>query len=135
VKWFIKKTIRLDNGVEPLHGDDVGVLLAWKPPGLMDGVSINEIGLALDRIARGMTDDDGIPTGQLYGPTTVSKDNFVGKVLEDMLNSTEQKAKDMIKAWLASGVLEVITYDDPVSRKKDRKGVKVIDAKRPDRAI
>ena len=38
VKWFRKKSITLDNGNERISGDEVGVLTAWKPPGVMAGV-------------------------------------------------------------------------------------------------
>ena len=65
-KWFEKKSITLNNGIGPIPGDDVGVLVPWNPPGLMDGIGMFDIGLVLDAIGRGVLDDDGQPTGRLW---------------------------------------------------------------------
>ena len=132
VKWFEKKTVALKNGTGFIEGDDVGVLVPWKPPGLLDGVSVHTIGLVLDTIERGTLDEDGKPTGQKFGPTTSSKDRWVGTVVTRMLACDEDRAKDIVRAWLKSGLLEAVEYDDPVQR-KTRTGVRVIVSLRPDR--
>ena len=131
VKWFKKKTITLDNGNGKIGGDDVGVLSAWKPPGLMDSVHMGDITAVLDVIGRGVLDEDGRPTGQRFGPELRSGDRWVGKVIVNMLGASEDKAKGMLKAWLENGVLIAEDYDDPVQRKK-RKGIRVEQSKRPD---
>ena len=48
VKWF-KRTVTLDNGADRIDGDAVGVLAAWRPPGLMDSVHMGDITLVLGR--------------------------------------------------------------------------------------
>jgi len=133
VKWFRKITISLNNGDGFIPGDDVGVLDPWQPPGIMDGVTARELGLALETIDRGVLADDGRPTGQLFGPTVMSKDRFAGRVLEQMLGIPDERAKQMIKAWLESGTLYTVEYDDPQQR-KPRTGVKFDRNKRPDGA-
>ena len=82
MKWFFKKTVTLDNATETVAGDDVGVLTPWKPPGLMDNVEIGQIGYVLDGSIAACSTRTAIATGQLYGPTTKSKENFAGKVIE-----------------------------------------------------
>src|SRR4029077_4383237 len=99
----------------------------------MDSVHMGDITLVLDKIARGVLDDDGHPTGQLYGPEGRSGERFAGKVIEHMLGASEEKAKGMVRAWLESGVLVAEEYDDPVQRKR-RRGVRVVAGKRPDNA-
>ena len=131
VRWFRKITVSLNNGAGLIPGDDVGVLEPWKPPGVMDGVTAHELGLALETIGRGVMDDNGRPTGQLFGPTIMSKDRFAGRVLEQLLGIPEERSKQMIKAWLESGALYTVEYDDPQQR-KTRTGVKFDPAKRPD---
>ena len=133
VKWFRKVTVSLNNGSGLVPGDDVGVLQPWKPPGVMDGVTSRELGLAMESIERGVLGDDGRPTGQLFGPTTQSKDRWAGKVLMTLLDISEDKAKEMLKAWFKSGVLYVEDYEDPQQRKV-RQGVKFDPSKRPDEA-
>jgi hypothetical protein len=133
VKWFKKITVALNNGTGLIAGDDVGVLEPWQPPGIMDGVTARELGLVLETIDRGVLADDGRPTGQLFGPTVMSKDRFAGRVLEQMLGIPEDRAKQMIKAWLESGTLYTVEYDDPQQR-KPRTGVKFDRNKRPDGA-
>ena len=81
VKWFKKRTVLLDNGADGIDGDAVGVLAAWKPPGLMDGIEMSVITLILDKIDHGVLDDDGNPTGELYGKMS----NRVGRdVIKNM---------------------------------------------------
>ena len=119
MKWFRKRTVTLDNGADGIAGDAVGVLAAWKPPGLMDSVAMPDISLVLDAIARGVLDEDGSPTGQLYSPAPNS-DRYVGKKIEKMLGASEEKARGMVKAWLESGVLESVEYDDRSSASQGR---------------
>lgn len=124
VKWFQKKTIRLDNGNERIGGDDVGVLTHWKPPGVMDGVGMSTITLILNKIARGVTDDDGNPTGELYGKLSNSK-HWAGEIIKDMAEIDDDgRAKSVIKAWLENKVLIEAEYRN--SQRKLRTGLQVV---------
>jgi len=135
-RWFVKKTVSLENGDGLVPPDNVGVFVPWTPPGALEGISIHAIGIALDIIARGVTDEDGKPTGQYYAAraTSTDKHRWAGKVLISALGCTEQAAKNLLKDWLKNSVLEVFEYDDPIQR-KPRKGVKVITKNRPDAAL
>jgi hypothetical protein len=132
VKWFEKRSVELGNSTAFLPGDDVGVLVPWQPPGALDGVSMHDIGLALDAIDRGTLDEDGRPTGQFYaaGMTGPTKERWVGKVLMRLLGSSEDGAKTLIKDWLKNDVLNVFEYTDPVQR-KPRQGVRSVLQNRP----
>lgn len=130
VRWFEKQSVNLGNGTGFIDGDDVGVLVPWKPPGLLEAFSDRELNLVLDSIDKGVMDDAGTYTGQFYSPRSNGGDRWVGKVLMRMLDVSEESAKAVVKSWLESGLLEVEDYDDPVQR-KSRKGVRVDSAKRP----
>ena len=84
----------------------------------------------LDKIARGVLDDDGRPTGQLYGPAPNS-DRYVGKKIEAMLGASAEKAAAWSRPGWNPACLRDVEYDDPKQR-KPRKGVRVVAGKRPD---
>ena len=135
VRWFEKKTVTLENGTAFIPADDVGVLVPWAPPGPLDGVTMHDIGLALDTIDRGLLDDNGAATGQFYTvkSNNQSKERWAGKVLTRMLGCTDAVARTLIKKWLKEDVLEEFDYTDPVQR-KPRAGVKTVPKNRPDGA-
>lgn len=133
-KWFEKKSVTLNNATAFAPGDDVGVLAPWEPPGMLDGVSMFTVGQILDTIDRGLTDEQGLPTGQFYtavasGP---SKDRWAGTVIVRLLGCEEKRAKHILKEWSKNEVLETFDYDDPVARKR-RSGTRSILNNRPDR--
>jgi hypothetical protein len=130
-KWFEKKTVRLNNGIEPLPGDDVGVLSQWKPPGIMEGIEMHIITLILDKIAHGVFDEDGNPTGELYGKVSSSK-QWAGEVIKNMAGiDDDNRAKSIIKTWLEKNVLVEAEYTN--DRRKTRIGLQVVSENRPDR--
>lgn len=133
-KWFEKQSHQLNNGKGLTPGDEVGVLVPWEPPGMLDGVSMFTIGQILDTIDRGLLDDSGLPTGQFYtaaasGP---SKDRWAGTVITRLLGCDEKKAKFLLKEWLKNEVLEVYEYLDPIARKL-RSATRSVLNNRPDR--
>jgi hypothetical protein len=133
-KWFEKRTIKLNNGTGLVPGDEVGVLVPWQPPGMLEGVSMFTIGQILDTIDRGLTDQHGAPSGQYYtlsasGP---SKDRWAGVVVMRFVGCDEDKAKRILKEWQRNEVLETFNYDDPISR-KERSGTRSVLGNRPDR--
>lgn len=134
-KWFEKKGITLNNGRGIIPGDEVGVLAPWEPPGMLDGVSMHTIGQALDTIDRGLTGENGSPSGQFYtaSATGPSKDRWAGTVVVRMLGCEEKVAKRLLKDWLKNEVLETFEYQDPVAR-KGRTGVRSVLNNRPDRS-
>jgi len=132
VRWFEKRTITLNNGTGIFPGDDVGVLVPWRPPGALDGVTMHDIGLTLDAIDRGLLDEDGKPSGRFYtlSSTSSNKDRWAGKVLERMLGCSEKAAKDLLKKWHGENVLETFDYTCPMTRRM-KTGVRSIPSNRP----
>jgi hypothetical protein len=128
-RWFEKRTHTLANGDGIVPGDDVGVLVPWTPPGLMDDITHAQIDLVLDILSRGVLNEDGSQSGVLYG---FKKDNgfWAGKVLEDKFGCTSDRAKLILAAWEKSGSIERTIYKHPIQR-KDREGLLVNAHKRP----
>ena len=106
------------------------MLAAWKPPGLMDSVAMPDISLVLDAIARGVLDDDGAPTGQLYSPAPNS-DRYVGKKIGLCSARPKRRRAAWSRPCLNPACSVSVEYDDPKQR-KPRKGVRVVAGKRPD---
>lgn len=133
-KWFEKASVALNNGRGMIPGDEVGVLMPWAPPGLMEGVELATIWLVLDTIDRGLVDENGHPTGTYYTPSASSPERWAGRVVAKMLGCDEARAKKILNAWLAEPkVLDVFDYDDAKGR--NRKGLRSVPENRPGRAI
>jgi hypothetical protein len=133
-RWFEKKSITLANGTAFLPGDEVGVLVPWVPPGMLDGISTAKLNEALDVIDAGTLDKGGNPNGGFYtaSNTSANKERWAGAVLVAVTGMLEANAKTLVKQWLERGTLEVFEYDDPVQR-KTRKGVRSVPENRPGR--
>ena len=132
VRWFEKVTRQLSNATAFIPADDVGVLVPWTPKDALEGVSTQELGLLLDTIERGLLDDSGAATGQLWSDQVNAKGRWVGKLCVRMLECTDEAAKNLIREWIKNDVLKVVDYSDPVLR-KPRTGLRVVAANRPDR--
>jgi hypothetical protein len=122
--WFHLDNITLDNADDTYtHGDQVVVIETWQSPSPWDNVSVPDCNDVLDKIAAGM------PDGSLYTDSRRGGGaRWVGALLVDMLGKTEDQAATIITAWLKSGLLERVCIK--VDR-KDRNGLRVVDAKRP----
>jgi hypothetical protein len=75
----------------------------------------------------------GLGKGQMYSARKSGVGGgarWCGSLLVRMLELEEGPATRMVKVWLSSGLLIEQDYDDPIQR-KTRKGVFVVDAKRP----
>lgn len=131
-RWFEKVTVTMPNGGDVVPGDEVGALAPWKPPGVFDGVAASTLRLALETIDRGLTDETGAPTGQLYTATARGADNarWVGTLIQNMLGCDDARAKGIVRQWTESGLLVPTEYLDPVQR-KPRTGVKTDRSKWP----
>jgi hypothetical protein len=123
-KWFEKVSREVGNATGFLPSDEVGVLLAWKPPDGMDGITVNDLNAALDQIDRGIENEQGVATGQLFSPTAAGASNarWCGHALME-LGISEKTAKKLIAKWIKTKVLEVVEYTDPKQR-RPRKGVR-----------
>ena len=128
-RWFEKSSVDIPTNKELALADQVGVLRPWKPPGLLDTFSDRLINECLDQINRGPRATDGNYGSELYVKGAASKSAWVGSEIMRVLGCEEMRAKNIIRAWLATGLLIEADFRDGKSR--DRTGVRVDDTKRP----
>ncbi len=124
--WFRLETVSLGNGTAAYpHGDNVAAIVPWQARGIWGRLSPAECNAALDAIAAGP------PGGGLY--TAYRKGGaarWAGRVLVTRFALTEAQAKEVIAAWLRSGLLVETEYHDP-NQRRARAGLVVNDAQRP----
>lgn len=133
-KWFRKQSVSIPNGSIAVPGDEVGALVPWTAPDLLEDVSIRKIGLVLDVIQRGVLDGEGRPTGKLFTlhGTGADKSRWAGTKIAEVIGCDAKRAKKILKRWLDSGLLVSAEYRDKAEG-KDRTGLQVDHTKRPDR--
>lgn len=133
-RWFQKQSVMLSNGDADHPADEVGALLPWSPPGMLEGVSTHRINAVLTMIDDGMVDDKGIPNGRRYTLSTKGNSKatgrWVGSLLIEHLGVTEAQAKVLIKAWQDNGVLIEGDYYD-TARRENARGVFAPEGNRP----
>jgi hypothetical protein len=113
------------------NGDTVQVVEPWSPPSTWADTTTEGLNAILNDIERGLTDEDGNPTGQRYTNAPRAPKRAVWPVVQKRYpDKPEGACREIIHAWLASGLLYPEDYDDPVDR-KTRQGLFVADAKRP----
>src|SRR5262249_16180657 len=131
--WFRLVGVPIGNGTtEYPHGDTVQVIEPWSPPDVWAGTTPQSLKAILDDIARGLTDDDGKPTGQGYSNgNKASDDRAVWRVVQrHHPDKPEGQCREIVNTWLSTGLLYLEDYEDPVQR-KPRKGLSVNNRKRP----
>ena len=122
--WFKLVGVAIGNGTSDYpSGDTVQVAEPWSPPALWD-ISAEVLNRVLDDIAKGLED------GRRYSNAPAATDRQVWLVVERHTSKTEAQCRQIINAWLDSGLLYADDYDDPQQRRK-RKGLYVNDTKRP----
>lgn len=130
--WFKIVGEPIGNGTpEYPNGDTVQVVEPWSPPDAWADTTSVGLNAVLSDIDRGLTDDDGRPTGQRYSNAPNAGDRKVWPVVRKHYpEKPEGQCREIIQRWLGTGLLYLDDYDDPVQR-KERKGLFVCDAKRP----
>jgi hypothetical protein len=125
-KWFKLVGVRLNNGTPQYpNGDEVQTIERWRPPVAWENLD-NDV---LNRILTAI--DAGLENGSRYSNDARAGGRAAWKVvLENTTGKTEAQAKEIIKTWVAKGVLERRGYSDPVDR-KDRTGLYLNPEKRP----
>lgn len=125
--WFRLVGVPLGNASELYpHGDTVQAIEPWTPPQVWSQVTAEVANRILDRLSAGLAD------GRRYaaaGQAAHEQQPWTA-VLAELPSLTEGQARQVIKRWLADGVLRTGMHHDPVVR-KDRKSIYVDDAKRP----
>jgi hypothetical protein len=124
-EWFERQEITLDNGGDGELADRVAVAWPWQPPSIWehDPTVLTDVLKAIDQ---------GPSPGTFYAPTRRGAANarWVGNVIVAKLETSEEQAKQMIKAWLDTGLLISGNYHD-ASQRKELPCVRVDFAKRP----
>lgn len=125
-RWFRKETITLDNATETLPGDDVGVLIPWKPKGtsLLEA-QINAFFSAIDV---GLLDDYKRPTGEFFSFEPRSKErNVIDFACEFLSIPAPSEAKKLISGWRKGKRLQQVWYHSPAARKKRTRVISELD--------
>jgi hypothetical protein len=124
--WIKLVGVPLNNGTPDYpEGDVVRTIEAWTPQSAFGDLNDEQLNDALNEIA------EGPEPGELY---TISRRNssarWAGKVLVSRCGRTEGQAAAILASWIKSGLLVEVEYHSKRNR-RDAKGVKVDDTKRP----
>jgi AAA domain len=131
-RWFRKETYTLPNAGDDEPADEVGALQPWEPEGIFQRMSNELANKILDVIAAGIIDKSGRPTGDMYSSAKKGDTKrWAGKVVLDHIDCTPKEAQTVITAWVKSGLLVEFESITSTSHGKMRKGLSVIDVKRP----
>ncbi|MDA0653747.1 MAG: AAA family ATPase [Proteobacteria bacterium] len=125
-RWFRLVGVRLNNGTEDYpQGDEVQTVEAWTPPDAWEGLSHHLLNHILTNIDAGMDD------GERYSHAPNALDRAAWQVVaKHAPGKTEKQARAIIRTWMKTGTLQSDVYHSEADR-KDRKGLRVNDAKRP----
>jgi hypothetical protein len=124
--WYRLVSVPLGNMTELYsEGDEVQALEIWTPPDVWRDLDAERINRILDKI------DAGLPDGNRYSGARSAKKRAAWKVIvEEMPEKAEAQAREIIRAWLKSGLLVSREYENPIDR-KSAEGLFVDPAKRP----
>lgn len=124
--WFKLVGVRLNNGTNQYpSGDEVQTVMPWTPPDTWANLSTAALNAALTEI------DAGLPNGQRYSDASAAAERSAWlAVQQHCAGKTEQQYREIIRTWVANGVLYREPYDDPIVR-KSRSGLRLNHAKRP----
>jgi hypothetical protein len=118
-RWYEAIVYFLDND------EAVATAEPWDPPDPLAGATVSTACAAIDEIEAGFGDD------RRYSAARSAKERAAWSVVQRHMPAlTEAQARQVIKKWVADGVLEVREYVDGVSR-KPRMGLFANPAKRP----
>jgi len=124
--WFKLVSVNIGNATEQYpSGDEVQTVQPWTPPDTwaVPSVTLNAV----------LTDiDAGLPNGQRYSKAPAAgQARQVWRVIQKHIpGHSEAQCRQIIHAWLDTGLLYSEKYDDPVDR-KERQGLRLDTTKRP----
>jgi hypothetical protein len=125
-RWFEKKTVTLPNAGEELPPDEVGVLSPWSPPDPLEGLNTNTVNAIFDLISKGLLDEDGQETGDLFTINKRGRGNkrWAGHLIHQFVNCDDKAAQKILNRWVENKFLEEITAQ--TSNRKMASGLRVI---------
>jgi hypothetical protein len=107
------------------HGDEVQTVEPWTPPEIWENLDADMQNAILDTI------EAGLPGGRRYSSDGNAKDRAAWQVVvKHAPDKNDKQARDIVNAWIKSGVLEKRKYDDP-ERRTEATGLYVNPEKRP----
>jgi hypothetical protein len=121
-RWFRKESVQLDNATAEQPADQVGALVPYKPPGLMDGILQDQIEKFLDSIDRGIC-RDGKPTGEFWTfdsrkQAEAEMSRYVGEYIMEFFGVKQlDRAAKLMNTWKDSGLLIAGKYKSPRTHK------------------
>ena len=121
-RWFRKDTFQLRNERAELPGDQVGVLIPWKPTGLFDDVTQGTIDTLFAMIDRGLLDANNRAISEFYTAVNSQKkddtiNRWVGLLVAKTLGCDDARAKKLIAHWRKAGSLVDFKYRSKETRK------------------
>jgi hypothetical protein len=114
-RWFQLVSVPLGNTTaEYPEGDNVQAIEKWEPPATWGGISAEALNAILDEMEVEM------PDGRRYSGQPQAKDRAAWRAVQKYCpTKSEAQCREIIREWIASGVLHEKKYHDPVSRKEE----------------
>jgi hypothetical protein len=124
--WFKLVGVQIGNATPTYpNGDTIQTVERWYPPKTWEGLSSAQLNAALDDIKA------GLPNGQRSSGANAAKKRAAWPIIQRHCpNRTEKQCREIVEAWIKTGLLYIENYEDPIQR-KPQKGLCVDDSKRP----
>jgi hypothetical protein len=124
-RWYKLVGVRLgnQNAMYP-NGDEVQAIETWQPPNIWQGIDDDVVSKILTDIEKGLED------GNRYTDTPTAKERAAWPVVVRHAKIDEGPAREIIKAWLKTGMLYREDYQNPTTR-KSVSGLRVDQTKKP----
>lgn len=126
-RWYRMASVNLQNGTPDYpNGDNLQVVEQWTPPDTWAGLSCALLNKILDDL------DAGLDDGERYsGASSAKPPRAAWAVVEAYApEKSEGQCREIIKAWIRSGLLQVVKYQS-AKRRTEREGLAVDPSKRP----
>jgi hypothetical protein len=125
-RWFKLIGVPIGNTTERYpHGDEVQTVEPWKPPETWTDLSTETLNQILTII------DGGVEGGNYYTDAPKAGDRAAWRVVQEMVPfKSEAQAREIIRTWVRTGLLQRFEYENPTTR-KPVKGLRVDATKRP----